>query len=103
MNKKYLCLVLISILVVVPISTVSVKASNESSYQYGYMSGSLRSPNTSTNANWFPQLDNNTCRLSNSSVIDTGAIMPAVMLHLQPLKHVMPLINTSSFGLSMER
>jgi hypothetical protein len=69
-------LLLISMIILIPITHVD--ASNESSFQYGYMSGSLKSPQIDTNANYFPQLDNNTCGLSNSSVLSNGAIMPAV-------------------------
>lgn len=60
MNNKYLCIILIAILALVPLSIIckiSVKAfaSNEGSYQYGYQQGS--------GANLYPGHDNNTCVL----------------------------------------
>src|SRR5215469_1451449 len=63
MIKKYLCLVLIAILTLVPLSIASVKATNESSYQYGYQQGSLKSSQIASGANLYPGHDTNTCVL----------------------------------------
>jgi hypothetical protein len=54
------------------------KTSNESSYQYGYMVGSSKSPNININTNEYPQLHDYTCELTNASVTGGGAILPAV-------------------------
>jgi hypothetical protein len=59
--------------------TLIAKATNESSYQYGYMNGSLKGPGVANTSSYLAEFDNNICRLSNSSVLYyTGAIIPAV-------------------------
>src|SRR5215469_12072825 len=63
MIKKYLCLILIAILTLVPLSTVFVKATNEGSYQYGYQQGSQSSGH-----------DNNTCVLEGAVTNTTACI-----------------------------
>jgi Tfp pilus assembly protein PilF len=78
MNKKAFCLVLAAILVLVPLTTTNVKASNEGSYRLGYMKAYLSlDPQNSPDANWYPELKNDTCSLSKSYVSD-NKIMPAV-------------------------
>jgi hypothetical protein len=69
-------ILLILLLVITP---TLIFATNESSYQAGFFSGSLESPDIDRNdANYFPQLDNSTCKLTNASVLWRGAILPAV-------------------------
>ncbi|MGC2573352.1 MAG: hypothetical protein WA364_17700, partial [Candidatus Nitrosopolaris sp.] len=77
---RFKFLIITSLLILTLIfSTSKVWGTNESSYQSGYMSGSLQSPDISRNdANYFPQLHDYTCRLANASVIGNGAILPAV-------------------------
>jgi hypothetical protein len=67
------------IILILSASTITfVKATNESSYQYGYEQGSLKSPQIAPGANWNPEFDNNTCRLAPSSTLNNGIVMPAV-------------------------
>jgi tetratricopeptide (TPR) repeat protein len=69
---------MIAILALVPLSTTYVKASNEGSYRLGYMKAYLAlDPQNSPDANWYPELKNDTCSLSKSYVSD-NKIMPAV-------------------------
>jgi hypothetical protein len=64
-------------LLIVSSTAVSVWATNQSSYEYGYMNGSLKDPQFEPNSNWKPELGS-TCHLSSSSILNTAAIMPAV-------------------------
>lgn len=58
-----------------PLSIVKVKATNESSYQYGYLSGSQTAPDSDLNV--YQESDN--CELTNASVSwKNDAILPAV-------------------------
>jgi len=80
MNKKYLSTVLIAILTLLPLSIVSVKATNEGSYRYGYMKKMYLAldPQNSPDANWYPELKNDTCSPSLSYKSGNGVVMPAV-------------------------
>jgi Flp pilus assembly protein TadD len=76
MNSKYL-FVMIAILALVP-TTIFVSATNESSYQYGYMKGYLTlDPQNSPTANWYPELKNDTCAPS-PSYKSGNIVIPAV-------------------------
>jgi hypothetical protein len=69
-------LFLVTLIVITP---AIAKATNESSYQYGYMNGSLKGPGVANTSSYLAEFNNNICRLSNSSVLYyTGAIIPAV-------------------------
>jgi hypothetical protein len=50
----------------------SANATNEGSYEYGWQQGSLKRPNIAKSANWYPELDNNTCSLG-GAVTNTTA------------------------------
>src|SRR5215831_9693021 len=81
-KKKYLCLILIAIiLTLVPLSNItSVKASNEGSYLSGFWSGSNTGPNNNSTLNEYPNFDNNTCSMTHfeRQIGSNGMVMPAV-------------------------
>jgi hypothetical protein len=55
-----------------------VYGTNESSWQYGYMNGSLKDPQFAPGVNWNPELGN-TCHISAISWrLANGIVMPAV-------------------------
>jgi len=72
--------VLVILGLMLTLSTAFVKATNESSYQYGYEQGSLKSPQIAPGVNWNPEFDNNTCALRGSYILDNpkGAVIPAI-------------------------
>lgn len=75
-NQVFGGMILVLLLLITP---AIAKATNESSYQYGYMNGSLKGPGVANTSSYLAEFNNNICRLSNSSVLYyTGAIIPAV-------------------------
>lgn len=85
LNKKQQKSVLIGLLLflAVPIllsmiSPTVVWATNQSSYEYGYMNGSLKDPQFEQPANWNPGDVGNTCHIAPASTLNDAAIMPAV-------------------------
>jgi hypothetical protein len=78
MNKKYLCLVLTVILVMMPLSTANVKATNEGSYQQGFWSGSQSGPQHNSTLNEYPSFDNNTCKIRPSFTLNSGVVVPVI-------------------------
>ncbi len=51
------------LLLLISSAIVSVNATNEGSWQYGWQQGSLKSPQIASGANLYPGHDNNTCVL----------------------------------------
>jgi hypothetical protein len=72
----------ILLLTIISASTFSY-ATNEGSWQYGWQQGSLKSPQIAPSANWYPELDSNTCALGGSQILTypkevNGTVIPAV-------------------------
>ena len=82
MNKSrpgFFLIIPLLLLVLVVVTTPSlIIATNESSYRYGYISGYLTlNPQNSPDANWYPELKNDTCSPSLSYKSGNGVVMPA--------------------------
>jgi tetratricopeptide (TPR) repeat protein len=80
MNNKYLSIILISILALIPTATF-VKATNEGSYIYGKWEGSLTGPlYAAPGGDWYPEFDNNTCALKRADTLTYPKVVtiPAV-------------------------
>ena len=80
MNKLFVSTSLLILTLMLMIPMPVIQGTNESSYQYGFERGSLKSPQITPGANWNPEFDNNTCALRGSYTLDNpkGVVIPAV-------------------------
>jgi hypothetical protein len=83
MNLKLFTIPVLLMIISSTTTTATVWATNQSSFEYGYMNGSLKDPqieagsNFNPNSNEFANL-NNICLIHTASVLSDAAVMPAV-------------------------
>jgi len=75
--NKLLVMPILLVLMTILIPIIRVDASDESSYQYGYLSGSQTAPDSGLKANSYQESDN--CGLTNASVSSALYATPDIM------------------------